>query len=500
MPLDAAASGNSNKKLAGEHLSKRFESLNKLRDKFLEANHDFRSGTQVFSSLNVDKVAKDLELVEEGKKRGAQDLPPKSAKSYDDVELTVTERIEDEKKAAQHNLEDSLQLFAGRLASLDFEDQFGLINLANSSSVSDFKAEVAVGVDELHGLRRALNDAEREHSWFKEKHKLIRAARMPEGGAHLFRVSLLVLLFLIETAMNGSFLAKGNQQGFFGGIIEAAAFSFVNIGIALLAAIFCAKLVVHRSVFAKGIGATLLTTYGALAVAINLALAHYREVSGTLAEGAGNLAVSNMIAAPAGLTDIKSWLLFMIGLLFSVIAFIDGWFVLDPYPGYAGVEKRRNAARENYKDGKGELIERLQDVRDEHNSKVEEIIKGLGARQREHRAIVEHRAKLVTLFAQHQDQLDRACNQLLAKYREANVQARKDPATVPKYFSNIFNLARIKPKITSDGEWGDKELSASIRDAQARLNEQVRLIGKECENGIAAYQELDRLHPDKIDG
>jgi hypothetical protein len=481
-------------------LAKRFESLNKLRDKLLEANHDFRASTQVFASLNVDKVAKDLDLVDEGKKRGVQNLPPKSAKPYDDVESSIIERVEDEKKAAQDNLEGSLQLFSGRLASLDFEDQFGLINLANSSSVSDFKAEVAVGVDELHGLRRALNDAEREHSWFKDKHKLIRAARLPEGGAHMLKISLLVFLFLIETAMNGSFLAKGNEQGFFGGIIEAAAFSFVNIGVALLAAYFCARLVVHRSIVVKLIGAALIACYGALAVAINLALAHYREVSGTLAEGAGNLAVSNMIANPAGLADIKSWLLFMIGLLFSIIAFIDGWFIADPYPGYAGVEKRRNAARENYKDGKGELIERLQDVRDEHNTKVEEIIKGLGARQREHRAIVEHRAKLVTLFAQHQDQLERACNQLLAKYREANIQAREDPATVPKYFTNKFTLARIKPKITSDGEWGDKELSASIRDAQARLNEQVRLIGQECEKGIAAYQELDRLYPDKIDG
>ncbi|WP_246811355.1 hypothetical protein [Mesorhizobium sp. AA22] len=476
----------------------RFESLNKLRDKVLEANHDFRSGTQVFPSLNVDKMAKGLDLVNEGKRRGALNQPPKTAKPYDDVEYTVIERVEEVKKTSQQAVESDLQLFAGRLASLDFEDQFGLINLANSSSVSDFKAEVAVGVDELHGLRKALKDAEREHTWFKDKHDLIRAARIPEGGAHLLRVSLLVFLFLVETGMNGSFLAKGNEQGFFGGIIEAAAFSFVNIGIALLASIYCARLVTHKSFPVKAIGAAAIAGYVVLALAINLALAHYREVTGSLADGAGNLVVSNMWANPAGLTDIKSWLLFMIGMLFSIIAFIDGWFVLDPYVGYAGVEKRRNSARENYKDGKGELIERLQDVRDEHNDKVKEIIKGLGLLQREHRAIVEHRGKLLSLFAEHQNHLERACNQLLSKYREANVQARV--TLPPKYFSNPYHLEKVKPKVTGDGEWGDKELSVSIRDAQARLNEQVRLIGQECEQGIAAYQELDKLHPDKIDG
>ncbi|WP_348626831.1 MARVEL domain-containing protein [Mesorhizobium sp. DCY119] len=443
-------------------------------------------------------MAKDLDLVEEGKKRGALNQPPRTAKPYDDVEYTIIERVEEEKRTSQQSVESSLQLFAGRLSSLDFEDQFGLINLANSSSVSDFKAEVAVGVDELHGLRKSLNDAEREHAWFKDKHNLIRAARIPEGGAHILRVSLLLFLFLIETGMNGNFLAKGNVQGFFGGIVEAAAFSFVNIGIALLAAIFCARLVTHRSLPVKTFGAATIVAYVGLALTINLALAHYREVTGSLADGAGNLVISSMKADPAGLADIKSWLLFMVGMLFSIMAFIDGWFVLDPYVGYAGVEKRRNSARENYKDGKADLIERLQEVRDEHNDKVKDIIKGLGQRQREHRAIVDHRGKLLSLFAEHQNQLERACNQLISKYREANVQTRTTAA--PKYFSNPYHLEKVKPKIAADGEWGEKELSTSIRDAQAKLNEQVRLIGRECENGISAYQELDKLHPDKIDG
>ncbi|SFL13369.1 hypothetical protein SAMN04488498_1387 [Mesorhizobium albiziae] len=450
----------------------------------------------MFSSLNVDKLAKDLDLVEEGKKRGALNQPSKTAKPYDDVEYTIIERVEEEKKTSQQSVESSLQLFAGRLASLDFEDQFGLINLANSSSVSDFKAEVAIGEAALRDLKHDLDVRENEYSWFRKKHNLIRAPRLPEGGAHILRVALLVFLFLVETGANGSFLAKGNEQGFFGGIIEAAAFSMVNIGVALLAAIYCARLVTHQNFIVKTIGAASILLYGAIALAVNLALAHYREVSGTLVDGAGTQVVANMIANPAGLTDIKSWLLFMVGLLFSIIAFIDGWFVFDPYPGYAGVEKRRKSAREGYNDGQAERIEGLQDVRDEHNEKVKEIIKGLGLRQREHRAIVEHRGKLLSLFAEHQNQLERACNQLLSKYREANIQARTTPP--PKYFANPYHLEKVKPKVTADGEWGDKELSASIRDAQAKLNEQVRLIGQECENGILAYQQIDRAV--KIDG
>ncbi|WP_278120673.1 hypothetical protein [Mesorhizobium sp. WSM4887] len=448
--------------------------------------------------MDVTKIEREMDLAGRGKQRGEANQPPKTAKNLDDVEHEVIERVEDEKKASHHSLEDNLQLLSGRLAGLDFEAQFGLIRQANASSVADFKAAVAVGLDELHGLRRALNDAETEHAWFKKKHGLIRAARVQHGAAHIFRLSLLLFLFLIETAMNGNFLAKGNEQGFFGGILEAAAFSVINIGAALLLAVFCARLVTHRSFFVKLVGALSILIYVGQAVTINLALAHYREVSGSLADGAGAEVIRNMLANPAGLMDMKSWLLFAIGLMFSIFAFIDGWFVFDPYPGYAGVENRLVARREDYIDRKKELIEELQDVRDDHSEKVEDIVKELGSRRREHRAIVDHRARLVALFGQHQDQLERACNQLLAKYREANIQARTEPA--PKHFAAPYKLDRIKPQVSGDGEWNETDIGASIREAQDELNAQVRLIGQECERGIEQYRDLDKLHPDSVNG
>ncbi|WP_348632392.1 hypothetical protein [Mesorhizobium sp. M7A.F.Ca.CA.003.01.2.1] len=257
-----------------------------MRDSLRESNHDFRASTQLFNSLDPAKIDGDLDVINRGKQRGEVNQPPKTAKNLDDVEHAIVERVEDEKKAAHHTLEDNLQLLGGRLAGLDFEEQFGLIRQTNAASVSDFKASVAVGLDELHGLRRALNDAEKEHAWFKEKHGLVRAARVQHGAAHIFRLSLLLFLFLVETAMNGNFLAKGNEQGFFGGILEAAAFSFINIGAALLLAVFCARLVTHRSFFVKFVGIISILFYIGLAISINLALAHYREVSGSLADGA----------------------------------------------------------------------------------------------------------------------------------------------------------------------------------------------------------------------
>ncbi|AZO35490.1 MAG: hypothetical protein EOS76_11820 [Mesorhizobium sp.] len=475
-----------------------FEALNRLREKVRESHHDFRVGTEIFPTLDVERVARDLSLEDTGRRRGRENQPSKSSKTLDDVENTIVERIEAEKKAAHQTLEDNLQLFAGRLGNLNFEEQFGLIRQTNASSVSNFKAAVTVGVDKLHGLRDALNEAKREHTWFKEKHGLVRAARVTEGTAHYLRITLLLFLFGGETAGNAAFLAKGNAQGYFGGLIEAALFSLVNIGVALLVAIYLARLVTHRSWFVKFWGSVSIVAYLAAAFLINLVLAHYREVSGTWIEGAGVVAYRHMRDNPFGLNDVSSWLLFCVGFIFSLIAFIDGCYVRDPYPGFAGVEKRLRDRRDEYVSEKEDLIEELKSVRDQHNEGIEEVIKGLGARRREYLAIMEHRSRLLSLFAQHQDHLERAANQLLSKYREANIHERKDPA--PKHFSTSFKLERIKPRVALNDEWTDKELAASVRQAQEELSEQIKAIGIECENGIEKYRELDNLFPDEVNG
>ncbi|RUW55493.1 hypothetical protein EOA32_01620 [Mesorhizobium sp. M1A.F.Ca.ET.072.01.1.1] len=464
----------------------------------MEAHHDYRVGVDTFPSLDVDKIARDMDLVGEGTTRGEQDQPSASSKVIDEVEHSIIERVQDEKKAAHQILEDQLHLYSGRIANLGLEEQFGLLQQANTSSLSDFKGEIAVGLDTLHARRTDLYEATNELANFRKNHRLERVARTQQGTAHLFRVALLVFLFLMETFLNGSFLAKGNDQGFLGGATEALAFSFVNIGSALIFAIFCVRLVTHRSMAVKLVGAASILLYVCIALGINLLLAHYREVSGTLADGAGNVAVQRMLHHPLGLEEVRSWMLFLVGLLFSIIAFIDGWFVLDPYPGYAGVEKRRRERRQDYTDTKADLIDRLIELRDDHNAKADDILKGLGSRRREHAAILSSRARLFALFNEHQDQLERSCNQLLSKYREANIRARKSPA--PKHFSQPYKLQKIKPVIQNHGEIRDSDLASSIATAQQALNEQMLQIGKECETGIEKYRDLDKLYPETLDG
>jgi hypothetical protein len=476
----------------------RFETLNRLWENVRQSSHDFRASTDIFPTIDLEKLSGTLAVHERAQANGASNKPPQEAQSLDDVEQAIVGRVEDEKKTSFQVLEDQFQTFDGRLQSLDLEGQFGLIQQANASSLSDFKAEVASGVDELHGLRRDLKIAEDELVSFKTKHRLDRAAKVSSPLWRTFKIVLIVFLVIVEMVMNGTFLAKGSEQGIVGGITEAAAFAVLNIGSALIFSILCVRFLIHRSILLKFLGLLGLIAYVAIALGVNLALAHYREVSATVFSGAGVEVMTRLKTSPLGLQELNSWLLFGVGLMFSLFAFIDGCYLTDPYPGFAGVQKRLDAARSRYIDRKLDLIDDLRTVRDDHNEKVQEIVRDLSARRKESAAIISHRQRTAALFNEHQSHLERTANALLTSYRQANRAARTGPE--PSYFSKPYTLERFTPILRTTDEADDRALAGRIQQAQAELSEQIRKIGAEFEAAVDQYHKLDTLFPEKAHG
>ncbi|WP_373413870.1 hypothetical protein [Ensifer aridi] len=471
-----------------------FAGLNRLLGDLRESNHDFKATTEIFPPLDVEKVAKELRLATLAEERGKQDLPLSTAKDRDDVEIDVINRIEEAKATAYHNLEDHLQLFKGRLSGLDFQGQFSNIEKVNSASLSDFKAEVVKGRNILHGLRHKLQNADKELKAFQEKHKIFRAPRSTQGASMFFKISVIVFIFLFEWIANGFLLSKGSEMGVIGGIVEALFFSFLNIGFTLVLTLFGIVLISHRNLFLKLIGVAAICAYALMTTSLNLVLAHFREISGSLIDGAGMLAVDRFLNSPFGLTELQSWLLFGVGLLFSVITMIDGLYLRDPYVGYARVYRQRDQAEKDYYETQAELIDGLIELRDEHHEKVDAIVEQLNGRRREHNAILAHRAKVLALFQSYQDQLERSAIQLLARYRNANIQARSTEA--PKYFSSPFKLDRLKPTMTAVGELSDKDIAKAIKVTQDDLSGQIKAIAVTCEQGIEEFRELDKLFPE----
>lgn len=472
-----------------------FQSLDRLRGLISRPAHTYRPTVETFPDLDTQRLSKDMQLTKRGQSRGSDNQPPTDSTSLDAVEAEIIEHIGAAQKRSHDALENHLAGFRQRLIDLDFDAQFSNIKSAALGGLSDLKQELQTGVDDLHGLRRDLTAAEKWHTSFQTKHKLDRPAKIGSARASFFKWALIVALVLIELVLNGELLSKGSELGLVGGIVEALIFAVLNVGVALMFGIFWIPFVNHRNWLLKLFGLIGLGAYLASMVGINLALAHYREVAGVLFEGAGEAVMQRLIQNPLGIQDFRSWLLFALGVLFSIIAVIDGLMMHDPYPGYQRVDKALRTARDKYADMRRAAIDELGGVRKDYEELLTTSRSDLSKQRVEHDAIVSHRSRMISLFDDHQVQLEKAANALLRDYRDANVAKRNTPA--PARWNEPHAISRIAVSISKEGEWNSADLKTSIAEAQAEVDSIFITLGKEFDAALAKYRELDSIAPDQ---
>jgi hypothetical protein len=475
----------------------RLSPIARIRALLNQPTHHYRPATTVFLDLNVDRVAHELQLAARGAERGSLDRPAADAKTLDEVEQQIVERIEQHKQDSHGIYLDHLHTYDERVMALSFEERFAIIQQAAPEAVGDFRAEATVGRDELFVLRRRLNESETERERFRARHRIDRPARLSSPGKIILKIGVLAILFVIEVVINGSFLAKANVGGLLGGAAQAVTFAALNIIASFLCGMVLVRLVNHRNYFLKLIGVIAFLAYLAFAVALNLTLSHLREIppAVSLSDTIGQEVLHRLISAPYALTDINSWVFFSIGVIFSLIAMADGLLFSDPYVGYAGLERRWIEATRKFADARSELIERLRDIREDATEAMNEAARDLSVRRSEYDALLQGRERLAQRFAQHQNQIEQAGRVLLEVYREANRKVRTTPA--PDCFAKTYTMERIAYAAGQPNTDARDNPRKMIAETQELLKEQVKAIHEAFDGAVRSYREIDELLPEK---
>jgi hypothetical protein len=460
--------------------------------------HQYRPATTVFLDLNVDRVADELRLVARGKERGSQNRPTADAQTLDDIEHQIVERIEAHKQTANSIFLDHVHTYDDRVTALSFEQRFTTIQQAAPEAVGDFGAEATVGRDELFGLRRRLNESEMERERFRARHRIERPARLASLGKIILKIGVLAVLFIIEVAINAGFLSEANIGGYLGGATQAVTFAALNIIASFLWGMVLIRLVHRRNYFLKLLGVLAFLAYIMFAGTLNLALSHLREIPPTLNGNAGQEVLHRLLTAPHMLTDIKSWIFFSIGFIFSLVAMADGLLFFDPYIGYAALERRWIEASKQFAQARIDLIERLRDIREDATEAMNAAARDLSVRRSEYDSLLAGRSRLTQLFGQHQNQIEQACRALLEIYREADRGVRT--AAAPAYFAKPYAMERI---IYAGGEPDTatrEHLRRTITETQDLLKQQVTAIQAAFDKAVESYREIDVLFPEKTSG
>src|SRR3546814_4540847 len=166
---------------------------------------------------------------------------------------------------------------------------------------------------------------------FQRAHGLKRSASFPRSRR--LNIGFALALLLIETVLNGSFLAKGHELGLLGGFFMAGAIACANVGSGLAVGWHALPNLWHRNVARKMAGAIIALAYAALIASFNLYVAHLRDaLAGDFPEEAGVVAWASLLSNPAGIVSGDSWMLFAMGLAFSLAAAVDGLALDDVSP------------------------------------------------------------------------------------------------------------------------------------------------------------------------
>lgn len=440
----------------------------------------------VFPVLNLDDLRSNLRPKVLGRQYGEQDVPTRDAVE-DQGQSQISQSIAQMKNEAVQLRDERLAEIDRGLAELDHPLLPGALKGIAEQAQAAFGDVVQRHAGNLRNDFQEWRKKRVDFLDFKEENRISREPDYHSTFRRCLGVGGLFVLFLLESFLNAGFLAEGSEAGLFGGWAVAIGFSAVNIlsPFGLFGPL--SRYVRHVKLGLKFVGWFFAAAWVALAVLLNLGLAHYREASEALAEDPDAEMVTRLVAQPFGMETAASWLLFVLGVGFSVLAFYEGWkFWGDSYPGYRGVHVRMSEAKERLEDLREEAADELKDVRLDWEAKAEKTFKSAQMQPAETRRLLKSEGDLLSAFQDHMDELQSFGATLIEEYRVANHAVRSDGA-VPASHAEPWEL--VPPSPHRERTWEPRFVDdSSLAALQEEHVETVRALNAQWE---AAQQRME---------
>lgn len=438
------------------------QALAKIKEVLSQRPSQYIATTMDFNEIDLEHLAQEWKLKEDGAERGSRGQPPADAQDLDSIETKIVNNFEAEKNRNYSTLLSELRAYDDRITALSLDNMVFEIKTAAHNAIAEFGVEVRDGVNQLELDLRHVKEIETERKAFRAEHGLTnRAAHHPESL--VLNWGIIAVLFLIESVANASFLAVGLEGGLLGGFVEAVAIAALNVGVGVGVGKLVYPYVNHKRAAWNLFGWLFIGLHLAFTVAFNLVVAHYRvALGGDHPESASVVAIQSFLTAPFDIENFQSWMMVGIGILFAIIAAFDSFKMNDKYPGYSKLERRYRTALQDYSNHQADIMDELRHIKDDAIQEMHDLKQRLSARRAEFESILSHRGRLIKAFDQRIPYLQNCTRHLLSIYRDANIAARGKVKT-PAYFN--------KPLIIEHP--GKIETPARFATDQARLDSAV---------------------------
>ena len=406
-----------------------------LKNLFWPSANIVRRRREGFLVLVVEDEARRLELEKRGRRDGVREVPETNESR---LSLPESQVIELGRDFLQQNYQHYNQEFQSYNSRLDGLTPQGMLSAAKLETKGLLDA--IANVPRRHKVRLMelgdkTNQAKKELKVFRHDNRLEdRSAEYPDSV--ILHMSFIIVLVLVESVLNANFLALGNEHGLLGGWIEAFIISLINalaIGWVLCQGIRCLH---HCSVFRKLFGMVTTMLAAVSAIGFNLGVAHYRNaLGGELPEKASIMAWESLRNVPWDIGDIKSMMLFSLGIVVVVLAVVDWIHMDDPYPGYGRIDRKHAEALEEWNASRDGLINvELQGLKENAERIISKYLSMAERVSSERETILRQMAALNDRLVSSKENIEDGVNRLLQIYRDANKASRDTKP--PEFFRN----------------------------------------------------------------
>ncbi len=420
--------------------------------------------------IDNDELAIEFNVIDLAKESARNERPSITSKKPDANEINFRQKLDSKALQAKNKVNQSTHTLKNKISSLsisseiseikkiddEYNKQTSLIANGYSSEISFQKKEYLSADDELNN--------------FKKTNNIRRSAHYPESNALTF--GILFVALIVEAIFNGIFFADGNDLGLLGGVIYASVLAFINITLGFLSGWWVFRYKNHNSQTKVYLFMFLFVILCFIDIAFNLSIAHFREALGIDPDNATAIAIKTWNEGVLNISDIESWQLFLIGLIFFSGAVYKGYTADDPYPEYGRYAKKRKQLVNAILENKENSIFQIEYVHDEYIKKLEMYhIKANKKMNQLNTFIssVEHQVKVFDSYISH---LNSTLEYIITLYRDINSSERKE--LPPPYFNNdIDSLAEHPITITyivSDTFTQDmNKISTAIPDIRGNM-------------------------------
>ena len=246
-----------------------------------------------------------------------------------------------------------------------------------------------------------------------------------------------------------------------------------------------------------------------MVIYINCALGVFRSLSQVATETFN----SEMLAQAAlqaawpfndfATNSVESNALIIIGLLFAVIAILDGFYFDEPYPSYAKVTKKANDSEKIFEDAKSDAFNLFYEKQQAGNNQITAYKDKRQYANQDWAATIDSIQAGFATYPSWVESLSVQGNAYINQYRAENKRFRS--SDVPDYFSekHIFNFIvdpniQFRSLVSANIEDSEKDESfeKSNRIITTEYNEAIAEVNKIYSGLLASYeiflQDLDK--------